>query len=231
MRWLRHQAVRDRDARPGAGPRDPALTDPADLVREACALLAGYLPVLERLLAEPTAEGPAPGMHGRAAGAPVPGNAQALYALMDAWESVPRLEAALRYAVTGHPGQRRGGSAGNIAAAFDAIPRLAAGLGEDAEAAAVRSLERRIHAARSVRAIDEVRRWRPLPGRACPYCGACWLRADMDARPVMIACFCGYCPGDGNGLRPAASMGTDAHGRPVLAWADGLTETVPDLEG
>ena len=34
------------------------MADPADLVREACTLLAGYMDVLERLVAEPSAEGP-----------------------------------------------------------------------------------------------------------------------------------------------------------------------------
>lgn len=207
------------------------MATPADLVRDACVLLAGYLPVLERLLAEPDAAGPAPGMHARSSETPEPWNAPAGRALMDAHEGVRRLEAALRYALNGHPGARRGGSAGNTAGALAAIPRLAAGLDGDAEAMAARILERWANEARAVPAIDEVRRWRPLPGRACPYCQAAWLRADMDARPVTIACFCGYCPGDGDGLRPVAAMGTDEHGTPRLLWADGLVETAPDLDG
>ena len=207
------------------------MADPADLVREACTLLAGYVGILERLVAEPSAEGPAPGMAGRPADAPLPGTVQALYALMVPWEGVPRLEAAQKYAITGHPGRRRGGSAGNIAAALAAIPKLAAGLDTDARDATVRILNRWINEARSVPAIDEGRRWRTLPRpRACPYCGCWFLKADMDGRPVIITCFALDCA-DGNGLRPAATMGTDAHGRPVLAWADGRVETAPDLEG
>jgi hypothetical protein len=205
------------------------LADPADLAREACTLLAGYLPELERILAEPAAEGPAPGMHGRAAEAPLPGNVAAFYALMDVWESVPRLEAALRYAVTGHPGMRRGGSAGNIDAALKAIPKLAAGLGKDAEGATVRSLERRTNVIRAIRAIDEARVWRSLPSRPCPYCGYFWLRGDMDADPVIVSCWLVGCA-DGNGLRPVATIGTDEHGVPCLRWPD-LTETVPDFDG
>jgi hypothetical protein len=209
------------------------VADPADLVREACTLLAKYLPQLERLVAEPSAEGPAPGMTARSAAAPLPGNPQAFNALMTPWEGAPRLEAALKYAVTGYPGLRRGGSAGNVAAALGAIPRLAAGLGEDGEAAAVRILDRWINEARAVPAIDEAQQWRPLRSRPCPHCACYFLKVLLDAagRPTgHIECFTVGCR-DGNGLRAVAAMGTDAHGRPVLAWADGLTETVPDLDG
>ena len=207
------------------------MADPDGLAREACTLLAGYLPVLERLVAEPvSAPGGAAGMTPRAADAPEPWNGQAGRALMDAHEGTRRLEAALRYAVTGHPGLRRGGSTMNTREALDAIPKLVAGLGRDAESATARILERWITEARSLPAIDEARQWRPLPSRACPYCGCWFLRGDMDARPVIITCFVPDCA-DSNGLRPAATMGTDEHGRPVLSWADGLAETVPDPEG
>ena len=210
------------------------MADPADLVAEACTLLAGYLPVLERLLAEPTsAPGGAAGMTPRAADAPEPWNAQAGRALMDAHEGTRRLEAALRYAVTGHPGQARGGSAGNTGAALAAIPRLVAGLGEDAEGAAARILERWINEARCVPAIDEAQRWRPVRSRACPYCGCWFLKVLLDnaGHPTgHVECHTVGCR-DGNGLRAAAAMGTDEHGRPCLAWADGVTETVPDYDG
>jgi hypothetical protein len=84
-----------------------------------------------------------------------------------------------------------------------------------------------------VDAIDEAQRWRPLPSRACPYCGCWFLRVLLDGagRPTWhVECHAVRCC-DGNGLRPAAAMGTDDHGRPVLAWADGRVETVPDLDG
>jgi hypothetical protein len=207
------------------------LADPDGLAREACTLLAGYLPVLERLVAEPTsAPGGAAGMTPRAADAPEPWNGQAGRALMDAHEGVRRLEARIHYELNGHPGRRRGGSEGNTAAALKAIPKLVAGLGQDAEGATVRILERWINEARCVPAIDEARQWRPLPSRACPYCGFFWLRGDMDGRPPVVACWLVGCT-DENGLRPVATMGTDEHGRPELSWADGLTEIVPDPEG
>ena len=207
------------------------MTNPADLVQEACDLLAGYLPVLERLVAEPSADGPAPGMTARSADAPEPWNGPAGRALMDGHEGVRRLEAALKYMVAGHPGARRGGSAGNTMAALAAIPRLAAGLPDGAGDATVRVLNRWIGEAEALAAIDKARKWRTLPRpRTCPYCGCWFLRADMDARPVTIVCFTVRCE-DGNGLRPAATMGTDGHGVPVLMWADGRTEIAADPEG
>ena len=65
-----------------------------------------------------------------------------------------------------------------------------------------------------------------LPPR-CPSCGCFQLVADLDARVV----FCTHigCR-DRNGMPPVASMTTGSDGRPALAWADGLTETAPDLD-
>jgi hypothetical protein len=210
------------------------MADPVDLVREACTLLAGYMGVLERLVAEPSsAPGGAAGMTPRAADTPEPWNAPAGRALLDGHEGARRLEAALRYAITGRPGARRGGSAGNTAAALDAIPALAAGLDEDAGAAAVRILDRWINEARAIPAIDEAQQWRPLRSRPCPHCRCFFLKVLLDAtgRPAgHVECFTVGCR-DGSGLRAVAAMGTDDHGRPVLAWADGLVETVPDLDG
>lgn len=208
------------------------MTTPADLVQEACDLLAGYLPVLERLVAEPSStQDAAVGMSPRPADTPEPWDAAAGRALMDAHEGVRRLEATLRYVLNGHPGARRGGSAMNTREALDVIPRLAAGLSTDMEDATVRVLNRWIGEAESLAAIDKARHWRTLPSpRTCPYCQTGWLKADMDARPVTIVCFMVRCA-DRNGLRPVATMGTDGHGIPVLDWADGLTEIVADAAG
>lgn len=205
---------------------------PADLVRDSCTQVAGYRSALERLVAEPSS--PAGGTGPRPADAtPLPGNAQALTALMLIWEKVPRLEAALRLAVAGHPGARRGGSAGNFLAALAAIPGLAAGLDEDGEAAAALILERLAGLARAVPAIDEAQRWRPLRSRPCPHCRCFFLKVLLDGngRPSgHVECFTVGCR-DGNGLRAVAAMGTDDRGRPALMWVDGLTETAPDLDG
>jgi hypothetical protein len=208
------------------------LADPADLVREACTLLAGYMDVLERLVGESSStQNASVGMSPRPADSPEPWDAPAGRALMDAHEGVRRLKARLLFEKNGHPGMRHGSSARNTEIVLDAIPKLAAGLDKDAEGAAVRILDRWINEARAIPAIDEARRWRTLPRpRVCPYCGCWFLRADMDARPVTVTCFTVGCQ-DRNGLCPVATMGTDAHGRPELAWADGLRELALDLEG
>jgi hypothetical protein len=193
------------------------VTDPADLVREACDLLAGLMPRLELLVAEPSStQNAAAGMSPRPADTPEPWDAPVGRALMDGHEGVRRLEAALRYVLNGHPGQRRGGSTRNTTAALDAIPRLAAGLSGDDEDAAVRALNRWIGAAQAVAAIDEAERWRPLPQRPCPYCACFFLRVQEDARGQ---------PGPG-----VRCFGHLESGEPCrAAWAS-LAEIAQDLE-
>lgn len=216
------------------------MTTAADLVRDSCGQLAAYRDRLEREVAEPSSS--QGGMAPRPADAPFPGDAQAFGALMVIWEKVPRLEAALRLAVTGHPGYRTGRSAGNFLDALKAIPGLASGLPEDDEALAASVLEWLLDVARAVPAIDEAQRWRYVRGRVCPYCKCgVTLRVLLDATGNStghVECHAGpvvrggvkvWCT-DGNGLRPAAQMGTDDRGRRGLFWADGLVETAPDPE-
>ena len=193
------------------------LATPADLVREACDLLSGYMGTLELLIAEPAStQNAAVGMSPRPADTPEPWDATVGRALMDGHEGVRRLEAVLRYTLNGHPGPRRGGSTGNTMAALDAIPKLAAGLDEDDEAVAARIIERWVNAARAVAAIDEAERWRPVPSRACPYCRCYFLRVLEDARG-----------------QPAGRVGCFGHlpsGEPCrAAWAS-LAEIAQDLE-
>lgn len=209
------------------------MATPADLVRDNCDQLAAYHPRLERLITELSS--PAGGVAPRPSNAPFPGNAPAFAALMVIIEAVPRLEATLRLAVAGHPGQRRGGSTGNFMQALDAIPALAAGLpSEDDEAAAARVLEWLLNVARVVPDIDEAERWRLVRGRACPYCGCYTVKVLLDdaGRPTRhVECFSGprvngeRCA-DGNGQRPVATIGGAG-----LEWADGLVEAAPDLDG
>jgi len=214
------------------------LTDPADLVREACDLLAGLMPRLELLVAEPAStQDAAAGMSPRPADTPEPWDATVGRALMDGHEGVRRLEATLRYALSGHPGQRRGGSSRNTIAALTAIPKLAAGLDEDDEAVAARIIERWINAARAVAAIDEAQRWRHVRGRACPYC-KCLVtikvlldRAGQPTGYIECRAAASVRCADANGRRPSARITTDDHGRVVLAWADGLVEAAPDMDG
>jgi hypothetical protein len=212
------------------------LATPADLVREACDLVAGYLPRLEELTPEPDiAECAAPGMTARPPAAPVPGNPQAFYAYTAIGSSARWAEDLLLYAVGAAPrdedGRRGGSDANTIRVLTMVIPRLAAGAGDDTLGLLLRELGQRLDDARQVAGIDEARHWRALPKpRACPYCGCWFLKADMDARPVIIMCHTVGCQ-DGNGLRPVATMGTDGSGVPELQWADGTAETVPDLDG
>jgi hypothetical protein len=137
-------------------------------------------------------------------------------ALMDAHEGVRRLKARLLFEKNGHPGIRPGSSARNTELVLDAIPKLAAGLGEDIEDATIRILKRWINSARSVQAIDEAERWRPVPSRPCPYCGRHFLKVLEGARGQpdgRVGCF-GYLPS----------------GEPCrAAWAS-LAEIAQDLE-
>ena len=100
---------------------------------------------------------------------------------MDAHEGVRRLKARLLYEKNGHPGIRHGSSARNTEIVLDAIPKLAAGLSESAEGAALRLVERWIDEARRIRAIDEAQLWRPVPQRPCPYCRCYFLQVAIDA--------------------------------------------------
>jgi hypothetical protein len=206
----------------------------ADPVADAAALLATYIPVLERLLAEPVADDDPGGIRTSRGGAtPEPWYTPAGHALMDAWELVPRLEASLRKAVAGHPGMRRGGSARNFYDALDALPGLAAGLESgDGRDAAVYALYTVIDAAKRVHGIDEHRRLRHLPRRdpgdalppCCPVCKCFYLVADLDSRTVYCTV---YGCTDRNGMPPVATMEETAQG-PALRWAWGLTEIAPD---
>jgi hypothetical protein len=207
------------------------VTNPADLVQEACDLLADILPRLARETAEPSAEGPAPGMHARAAAAPLPGNAPAFYARTGIDATARQLEGVLKYAAGARrPGPLavRGGSAANTLEALDAICGLIAIADDDLYRLVISELEQRLNEARQVRAIDEAEQWRPVPSRACPYCGCFFLRVLIDARgsPTgRIECF-GHRE---SGAPCRATWPSLADIVPDLARAAELGETVPDL--
>jgi hypothetical protein len=216
------------------------VTSPAEQIRDACYRAGYYYAILQGLLAR-SVQGaglPGGGMPGARPAAPLPGNPQAFYAQTDLRETVFRLEITLALAAPGTTIPAHGGSDANLGRALRQIPRLAAALDQDDEAAAARILERRIRAAQCCPAIDEVRRYRLLPSRAatgrppaCPYCGMWWLYARVgdDGRPDgQVECHVPGCA-DSAGWRPAATMGTDGHGRLCLAWADGRVQVVPDL--
>jgi hypothetical protein len=195
------------------------MTDPADLVQEACDLLAGLLPRLRRETAEPSAEGPAPGMHARGAAAPLPGNPPAFYAKTGIDASARQLEGILLYAAGARrpgPLSARGGGDGGTLKALAAITRLIAKADDDLYRMVVSELEQRLGEAQQVRAIDEAERWRPVPSRACPYCRCYFLKVLEDSRG-----------------QPAGRVGCFGHlpsGEPCrAAWAS-LAEIAQDLE-
>jgi hypothetical protein len=173
------------------------LADPVDLVREACTQLARYLPQLGCHARRPSAEGPAPGMTGRPAAAPVPGNPPAFYAYTSIGSSSRWAEDLLLYAVGAaarDEDQRRGGSDANtVRLLTKVIPNLAAGDIDDATYGLVlRELEQRLREAMSVPAIDEARRWRAVPSRPCPRCRCYFLKVLEDAagQPTgRVGCF------------------------------------------
>ena len=135
-----------------------------DAIEAACEQLATYFARLEALTTEPDTETgqAAPGVASRPAFTPEP-YGQAGRALMDAHEGVRRLEASLRIAVLGHPGRKRGGSNGNTAAALEMVAKLASQLDDQGYSRAAAFLDGWINHARSVKGIDENRRWRKLP--------------------------------------------------------------------
>jgi hypothetical protein len=194
------------------------VTNPADLVQEACDLLADILPRLARETAEPSAEGPAPGMHARAAAAPLPGNAPAFYARTGIDATARQLEGVLKYAAGARrPGPLavRGGSAANTLGALDAICGLIAVADDDLYRLVITELEQRLNEARQVRAIDEAERWRPVPSRACPY-RCFFLKVLIDSRG-----------------QPAGRVGCFGHlpsGEPCRAGWASLAEIAQDLE-
>lgn len=209
-----------------------------DEIAELGDQLAGYMLILERLVAEPVSApgGAAPGLHGRKAEAPLPGNAQALNALLGAHEGIRRLEVALKATASGGTTSRdrRGGSAGNTAVALEQLPKLAAAVSDGDREMAVFYLTKWINEAKAVHGIDEATRWRPLPRRPgeglpprCPYCRTFQLRADVDSQ--VVACTMRSCR-DRNGVPPVATYAEGPQGRPRLYWADGLIEIAPELE-
>lgn len=195
------------------------LADPADLVHEACTLLAKYMPQLRREIAEPSAEGPAPGMHGRPAAAPVPGNPPVFFAYTSIQSSARWAEDLLRYALGGSTrAQRRGGSDANtVKVLTEVLPRLAAGVDDDTYGLVLRELDQRLSEALRVRAIDEAQQWRAVPSRPCPSCGCFFLKVLIDAAG-----------------QPTGRVGCFGHlesGAPCrAAWAS-LAEFAQDLDG
>jgi hypothetical protein len=195
------------------------VTHPA--VADAAAALTDAITTAEALITEPDTT-PA-GAIGGAAGSAPPWNTAAANALLDAHQLTRRLEASLRYAVTGHTGSPRGGSDANTAAAILAITRLAEAVSDDSAALAARLMDRATSAVDRLPAVDTADVWQHLRS-CCPYCGMGMLRACMSGEHYgevtclrFGACF------DQAGHHPRGRLGVSGvTGDGLVAWADGL---------
>jgi hypothetical protein len=183
----------------------------------ACTGLAALLPAAAALITEPDEDGTAGSGQ---PGTRPPWNSAAAAAVMDAHEGVRRLEASMRYAVTGHTGPKRGGSDANTMAAIKAIEALSHAVTGDDAAMAARILERWTRKIRELPAVDEAESWRRIPA-TCPYCGFGMLR--VAARSGQVTCLrYGTCT-DSDGRHPAGHMDVSAlTGDPLIRWNDGL---------
>jgi hypothetical protein len=186
---------------------------------DACAAITTWLPQAAALTHQPDTDG-ATG-HGKPGSRP-PWNAAAASAHLDAHEGLRRLEASLRYAVTGRPGKRRGGSDVNTYQAIRAIENLGEAMTAKAAAEAARILDRWSLAICQLAAIDEAERWQKVSGAACPYCGHPMLRLSPRSGRVTCLRF-GVCY-DGNGDHPQGQVDHSVGGEPMVAWADGLCQ-------
>ena len=185
---------------------------------DACTAIAAALPEAQALTAEPDADGTA-----SAAMQPSsrpPWNQAAAAAALDAHEGLRRLEAALRLAVTGHPGPRRGGSDANTYHAIAAIQNLGAAVTTAAAAQAAAILERWSRAICELPAIDAAEPWRRIHA-PCPYCGHAMLRVRPRSGDVTCLRY-GACR-DHDGHHPAGRLDiSHLTSEPVIRWNDGL---------
>ena len=185
---------------------------------DACADIARWLPEAAALTAEPDTE-PAATATSQPASRP-PWNPAAATAALDAHEGLRRLEAALRLAVTGHPGPRRGGSDANTYAAIAAIQNLGNAVTTRAAAQAAAILARWARQIQELPAIDQAEPWRRIQA-PCPYCGHVMLRVRPRSGEVTCLRY-GACH-DHDGRHPAGRLDiSHLTSDPVIRWNDGL---------
>jgi hypothetical protein len=189
-------------------------------VTDAAADLTRAITTAETLITQPDT---APAVPGGATGSTPPWNAAAANAALGAHQLARRLEASLRYAVTGHCGPPRGGSDANTAAAITAITRLAEAVSDDSAALAARLMDQASAAVDRLPAVDTADVWQHLRA-PCPYCGLGMLRACMSGeRYGEVTCLrYGACV-DREGRHPRGRLGVNGvTGDGLVAWADGL---------
>ena len=127
--------------------------------------------------------------------------------------------------ITGHLGQRRGGSDANTTAALTAITSLAYGLTEPDAKRAARILNIWISHTNQIRDIDLEPSWAPLPSipgtppPACPYCRTYGLRFARQSGAVRC---CNPRCLDSEENRPYGLIEQGKYtGRAMLVFADG----------
>jgi hypothetical protein len=192
-----------------------AGTMTADL-DQSCDSIRRWYPIAMALIAEPDQDGTTAG--GKPGSRP-PWNPAAATAAMDAHEGLPRLEASMRLAITGHLGARRGGSDANVAAAIAAIERLGSGLTAEGAGIAARIIGRWVAPIEQLAAVDEDEPCRKIAA-PCPYCRFPMLR--VRPRSGLVACLRGGACLDGDGRPPQGVMDVSRlTGDGVVRWADG----------
>jgi hypothetical protein len=187
------------------------------VVADAAAALTEAITTAAQLITEPDTT-PA-GAIGGAAGSAPPWNTAAANALLDAHQLTRRLEASLRYAVTGHTGSPRGGSDANTAAAILAITRLAEAVSDDSAALAARLMDRATSAVDRLPAVDTAQVWRRVAA-PCPFCGFGMLR--VAPRSGQVTCLrYGACH-DSEGHHPQGRLDVSRlSGEAIIVWSDG----------
>jgi hypothetical protein len=203
-----------RGRSPGQRPRrDPPKPAEHDY-RHLCQALAdaeGLLPVLGRLLPEPSSTGPTTGTIGRSAPeSSEPWQSEAADAYWRIWFGARKLAADLQR-VAGLPARGWHGS-GETSAALTMIAKLASSIPEQDLANARQEVEGWVSSARRIRDIDEVETWTPLPRPpgypppACPYCKTLSLRMAKGREEVR--CFFPECKDlDGRPTRARMELG------------------------
>jgi hypothetical protein len=185
---------------------------------DACAAMTACYAEARALTAQPDNDGPA-ASSGQPASRP-PWNQAAAAAAMDPHEGLRRLEAAMRLAVTGHPGPRRGGSDANTYHAIAAIQNLGHAVTAQAAAQAARILDRWTQAIQQLPAIDQAEPWHRIHA-PCPYCGHAMLRVRHRSGDITCLRY-GACH-DRDGHHPAGRLDvSQLNGTPVIRWNDGL---------
>jgi hypothetical protein len=205
-------------------------------IPDVCADVAGWITLAALLVPEHDADGSQ--QPGSSSDSRPPWNAEAANACYDPAPFVRGLEASMRLAVTGHPGQARGGSDGNTRAALKAIESFAWPLRRVHENApreigangrlrpchcpycrAGHHLARLARAVQQLPAIDEAERPQRV-ATACPYCGIPMMR--LFPRAGLVVCLRGgFACQDGDGNPPKGHARSGRLG-PQIEWEDGL---------